>query len=147
EQIRGRRVDAGCAVVAEIHGGDAFVSEIGCAFYRQDRRTHGASRIAGPVRHHADCGKLLLGRPCATDTDVPLAIHGHRWIEVVAVRIIYEPLLKQSAIANTHLIPEYPRARAGRAFRPIAAEHDASMDEGAVVPPPAGLHQPYAWWR
>src|SRR5262249_13341013 len=94
--------------------------------------------------HDADRGKLPLGRPCAPDADVALLVHGHRWIEEVAVRIIHETLLKQSAIANPHLIPEYPRARVGRAFRPIAAKHAASVDERAVVPPPAGLHQLYA---
>src|SRR5262249_42327052 len=141
EGIAGRWVNTGRAVIAEIGRRDTGVLEAGCALDRHHRRPHGAGRVAYPVHHDAHRWELRRGCPRTPNADVAPAVHRHGGGGVGAVGVAHKPLLEEGAVADPHLVPEDPRARAGRALGPVAAEHAAAANEGAVVPPAPGFHQ------
>ena len=56
-------------------------------------------------------------------------------MQIIALRVVNEALLEESAIAYPHFVPEYPRTRVGRELRSIAAEHAALVHESTFEPP------------
>jgi len=77
------------------------------------------------MHHHVDGRKFLGRRTGAAQADVAFAIHRQRRHEVIAVRGLNKPLLKQGAVLDPDFVPENAATPVGRALRHVATKDAA----------------------